>query len=64
MVSPALVSWGAEVKTDLALRIKMHTCHTVECIASMGNIDKEMIKSNGSGLLMPCFALLESCVVV
>ena len=63
MVSPAVVSWGAEGKPGLACRIKMHSCHTVECIASMGNIDKDMIKNDGLGRLMLCFALLESCVV-
>ena len=60
----ALATWVAEVKPGLAWRIKTHPCHTVECIASMKNIDKDMIKNDGSGLLILCFALLESCVVV
>ena len=57
-------SLGAEVKPGLAWRIKMPSCHTVECIASMGNIDNNMIEISASGLLLICFASLESWVFV
>ena len=42
----------------------MHSCHSVECITSIENIDKDMIKNAVSGFLMLCFDLLEYCIVV